>query len=77
MICYIFIVPGDYSEWSDWSECTATCGGGEMTRTRSCTNPPPEHDGPTCIEQGLGAADETVNCNEDSCPSKYVLCINV
>ena len=67
---YIPKVPGGYTEWSDWSGCTATCGGGEMTRTRNCTNPVPEHDGPTCIDQGLGPARKTANCNEKSCPSK-------
>ena len=38
-------VDGGYSPFTNWSDCTETCGGGEQIRTRTCTNPPPQHFG--------------------------------
>jgi hypothetical protein len=61
-------VHGGYTQWTAWSTCTATCGGGSHTRTRSCTNPTPDVDGRSCIDQGLGPAFETESCNNNICP---------
>nr|XP_058946642.1 uncharacterized protein LOC131774603 [Pocillopora verrucosa] len=62
-------VDGGYTPWSQWTECTATCGGGTRMRTRSCTNPPPQNGGKTCLDQGLGPELETQVCNVQPCPS--------
>ena len=70
IIFYWYLVPGGYTEWSDWSECSKTCGDGLTERTRNCTNPAPEYGGATCAEQGLGEADEYVACNEKPCASE-------
>ena len=41
-------VNGNWSPWSTWSSCSATCGGGKRTRTRTCTNPAPANGGKDC-----------------------------
>ena len=66
-----FSVPGGYSEWTQWSGCSKTCGNAYKKRERSCSNPPPKYGGSTCIDQGFGPAEETVSCNLNPCPSKY------
>ncbi|XP_078664782.1 mucin-like protein [Branchiostoma floridae x Branchiostoma belcheri] len=61
--------------WSDWvdSACSVTCGGGTLTRTRTCDNPAPAHMGDQCLfednaTRGLSES-KTVACNEDACPT--------
>ncbi|XP_022252033.1 coadhesin-like, partial [Limulus polyphemus] len=38
---------GGWSEWSNWTECTALCGKGNQVRLRLCNNSKPEDDA-TC-----------------------------
>jgi len=47
--------------WSNWSECSKTCGGG--TQTRTCTNPTPANKGLNCT------GESTQNCNAQTCSS--------
>jgi hypothetical protein len=56
---------GGYTDWSDWSECNADCGGGTKYRTRSCTNPAPSGEGLNC--NGLGASIQSTPCNTQAC----------
>ncbi|KAM7440987.1 hypothetical protein ABFA07_009879 [Porites harrisoni] len=56
-------VDGQWSNWIKWTTCSKTCGKGEQTRTRNCTNPAPRHGGKQCT----GHAQETQNCNIKSC----------
>ena len=64
----ILLVNGGYSDWGPYGECSKTCGGGEQTRIRTCTNPPPSHDGEDC--SGLGPDSSTKKCNIQECPGK-------
>ncbi|XP_031549934.1 A disintegrin and metalloproteinase with thrombospondin motifs adt-2-like [Actinia tenebrosa] len=57
------VVDGGWSDFSHWSDCTKTCGGGTKERTRSCTNPAPSFDGKDCE----GVAKETKACNSEPC----------
>ncbi|XP_020605695.1 hemicentin-1-like isoform X2 [Orbicella faveolata] len=59
-------VNGGYSDWGPYGECSKTCGVGEQTRKRTCTNPPPSHDGEDC--SGLGPDSSTRECNNQECP---------
>ncbi len=51
--------------WSDWSTCSASCGGG--TQTRSCNNPTPNACGADCV----GSSSQS--CNTQACcrPAGY------
>ena len=60
-------VDGDWFEWSQFSDCSATCGGGIMTRNRTCDNP--EFGGNDCV----GESTDTQNCGEIPCPSTYFI----
>ena len=61
--CYLSACASDciVSEWTEWSACGASCGGGQQTRQRSVLSPPVE-DGAAC-PQLL----ETRECNTFSC----------
>ena len=50
------------SEWSDWSSCSVSCGGGTQTRTRTIIKP--AENGGYCNVN----LSETRQCNENYCP---------
>ena len=54
-----------WSEFGDFSSCSATCGGGTRTRTRTCEG------GNDCP----GSDTETEDCNTDACPGKTAACV--
>ncbi|XP_074524022.1 hemicentin-1 [Halichoeres trimaculatus] len=57
-------VDGNWSEWSLWEECSRTCGQGNRTRVRTCSNPPAQHGGRLCE----GKAVEVIMCSVRPCP---------
>ena len=59
---FFFLVDGVWSDWSDWTICNVTCGGGNQERDRSCIGP--QYDGLDC----LGDVMEQRICNTDHCP---------
>ena len=61
-------VNGRRSDFEDWSECSAECGGGTQTRNRTCTDPAPAHGGADCE----GNSTETRDCNTQACPGKIL-----
>ena len=67
----IAAVDGGYSNWSECSECSVTCGGGTQILTRTCTNPPPSNGGRDC--SGLGPVQKTAPCNEVNCREYFPL----
>lgn len=57
------VTNGGWSGWSSWSACSASCGGGTQTQTRTCTNPPPSGGGASCS----GPSTNTQPCNTQAC----------
>ena len=62
-------VDGGFSKFGDWSKCSAECGGGAQTRSRTCTNPAPANGGADC----KGDSSETRKCNIQACPGKVLM----
>jgi hypothetical protein len=51
-------IHGNWSVWSQWSECSTTCGTGTQDRERECNNPAPQYGGDNCT----GESAETRSC---------------
>ncbi|XP_035663694.1 coadhesin-like [Branchiostoma floridae] len=61
-------VHGNWSQWSPWSACNATCGLGSQSRYRSCDSPPPQHGGANCS----GSSEELQGCDSGQpCAGKF------
>ncbi|XP_053387975.1 neurogenic locus notch homolog protein 1-like [Mercenaria mercenaria] len=58
------VVDGNWLEWSSWSQCDVTCENGTQIRSRSCTNPSPQHGGSNCAGNSI----EGKPCHRDLCP---------
>ncbi|KAJ8312198.1 hypothetical protein KUTeg_009571 [Tegillarca granosa] len=58
-------VDGDWTAWSNWTDCSVTCGNGTISCSRNCTNPSPQHGGNNCS----GNSSETDECRTNvECP---------
>ncbi|XP_076472602.1 hemicentin-1-like [Babylonia areolata] len=57
-------VNGGWTSWTSWGTCSTTCELGSWTRSRSCTNPAPAHNGAQCS----GADLDTTSCDLGPCP---------
>lgn len=54
----MFRISGILSAWSEWSQCSRSCGPGQRFQTRSCVT------GTNCI----GPRRQRAPCNEGKCP---------
>ncbi|KAL4226916.1 hypothetical protein ACF0H5_014894 [Mactra antiquata] len=57
-------VDGSWMNWSFWSQCTATCGGGYRSRNRVCAFDPVAPHGADCV----GDSKEIDSCAQKLCP---------
>ena len=62
---------GNWTEWSEWTPCTQTCGAENQTQTRTCNNPAPDHGGTNCSETNIDT--EVRSCELDECPISNML----
>ena len=67
---FLFLVNCSWDEFSSWTTCTKTCGGGTQVRQRQ-VKVPAQFGGEAC--EG-GQAEQRV-CNEQGCPSTYDIVI--
>uniref|UniRef100_A0A3P9KTG9 ADAM metallopeptidase with thrombospondin type 1 motif, 2 n=1 Tax=Oryzias latipes TaxID=8090 RepID=A0A3P9KTG9_ORYLA len=58
---------GNWGLWSEFGQCSLTCGGGVQFRTRTCDNPRPANGGRTCV----GATFQFQMCNSEECEDIY------
>ena len=52
-----------WSDYGEWSACSAACGEGTRTRSRMCMNPDPTSEGTGCV----GETHQTEPCYKDPC----------
>eukprot|EP00094_Tigriopus_californicus_P001543 TCALIF_01492-PA protein Name:"Similar to HMCN1 Hemicentin-1 (Homo sapiens)" AED:0.05 eAED:0.09 QI:23/0/0/1/0.5/0.66/3/0/223 len=55
MYCSVWSCPqdGQWTEWIEWTDCTATCGGGYRQRSRTCDDPSPSLGGIYCTGEAF------------------------
>ncbi|XP_063673990.1 coadhesin-like [Bolinopsis microptera] len=58
-------VDGGWTDFGSWTHCTVECGGGTMTKYRTCENPAPENGGAEC----QGEESKSIGCHEYACES--------
>ncbi|XP_040904807.1 A disintegrin and metalloproteinase with thrombospondin motifs 2-like isoform X2 [Toxotes jaculatrix] len=58
---------GNWGSWSEFGQCSRTCGGGVQFRTRDCDNPRPANGGRTCV----GTTYQFQMCNANECEDIY------
>lgn len=63
----LFLVNGNWGEWSQWGECSTSCNKGQRKRFRACDNPAPAGGGRDCS----GPSQQTESCSMHLCPSKF------
>lgn len=61
-------VDGGLSQWTAWSPCSKSCGGGTSVRTRQCNSPPPSPGGNPCNNKTF----ESKDCNIHACPGELL-----
>lgn len=71
--CYSYA----WSGWSGWSACSASCGGGTQTQTRTCQRTETGVAGGTAVDAsycGGGSSTSSQSCNTQSCctPNAHV-----
>lgn len=58
-------VDGGWSEWSEWTPCSRTCGAGISRKIRECDHPEPSRGGQYCV----GERERYRLCNTQPCPN--------
>ena len=67
----LLTVDGGFSDWSNWTACSASCGTGFQIRKRTCTSPPPMYGGKLCESN---SSTEVRSCSIAACDVKGKRC---
>ena len=73
------LVNGNWGTWPvSFGTCSASCGGGTQSKTRTCDNPVPSNGGLDCeLSDGSGNRGSTENqsqaCNIQGCPGMLIV----
>ena len=59
--------PCVWGQWTSWSSCSKTCGGGTINRSRNITQPA-KNAGDSCA----GSSTQQMSCNPDPCRKKNI-----
>jgi len=65
----ILAVDGGFGEWSEYAECSASCGQGFQDRERTCNSPLPQNGGKDCASEST----ETRSCQLRECPGRLTV----
>ena len=60
-------INGVFGNWSEYSMCSVSCGGGKQYRVRKCDSPYPKYGGKKCDGPSL----ENRTCKETKCPGIF------
>ena len=66
----------NWTTWSNWGSCNATCGIVSCTRNRTCSNPPPfspDYIGCLKMNNDTGFNETAVRYQFSDCPGKFQL----
>ena len=67
-----YTVDGQWSAWSNWSDCSKSCENGTRSRARRCNFSATAPHGKPCV----GNEKEAEPCNTDLCPSEFFIIAN-
>ena len=77
ILVLFLIVDGNWNDWSNFGDCSVSCGAGLQIRNRSCNNPAPAYGGLDCLFlSGIKKAieeEQTQICTTPVCRGKISL----
>ncbi|XP_028401265.1 A disintegrin and metalloproteinase with thrombospondin motifs 6-like isoform X2 [Dendronephthya gigantea] len=59
-------INGNWGSWSEYTQCSRSCGVGIQYRSRKCDNPSPKRHGEPCKDPSKDKEERT--CNKQACP---------
>ena len=69
LVWFVFLVNGQWGEWTEYGYCSKSCELGTKVRTRPCDNPSPLNGGASCT----GTDRDETTCNANPCPGSLFI----